>query len=49
MMNGIFVDDARQDGYNYIAILTALAILPVDVDFSLPFGRVAVQRKLQAH
>ena len=33
MMNGIFVDDIRQDGYYYTAMFTALSILPVDVDF----------------
>ena len=33
MMNGIMVDDCRQDGYYYTAMYTALAILPVDVEF----------------
>ena len=33
MMNGIFVDDPRQDGFYYTAMLTALAILPVNVEF----------------
>ena len=33
MLNGIFIDDVRQDGYYYPAFITALAILPVDVDF----------------
>ena len=33
MMNGIFVDDMRRDGFYYTAMLTALAILPVDVEF----------------
>lgn len=33
MQNGIFVDDAKQDGYYYVAMMTALAILPVKVDF----------------
>lgn len=33
MMNGNFVDDARQDGYYYTAFITALAILPVAAEF----------------
>ena len=40
MQNGIFVDDRRQDGYYYVAMLTALAVLPVSVDF-LSFDDVA--------
>lgn len=33
MMNGTFVDDARQGGCYYWSILSALAILPFDVEF----------------
>ena len=33
MMNGTFVDDARQGGCYYWSILSALSILPFDVDF----------------
>ena len=40
MQNGIFVDDIRQDGYFYAAIMNALSILPVAVDF-LSFDEAA--------
>lgn len=40
MLNGIFVDDVRQDGTYYAAMTYALSVLPVAVDF-LSFDEAA--------